>query len=402
MIYTSQIKRFPWPARTNGYQALSPDAFRIVLDRERARVDRDGDGKVFSLIIFEVKESPVSKDHMKQIAASLAKRIRMTDVLGWTEQGDLGLFLYNTDHKGALHVASLIQQGFMHSFRIDFDVHQYPENEVKIKDSRDDIPPDEDHGGQGDSTEQAGPPHVPTLPGKTLGHGSKRSAVHTGGRYRSPFLNGIPWWKRAVDIAGSAFGLVILLPLFVFIAAAIKASSPGPVFFKQERVGYGGKHFTCLKFRTMKQDADSGIHKKYLAGLINSASISDRAAQPMVKLTGDTRIIPFIGSALRATCLDEIPQLINVLKGDMSLIGPRPAIPYEVERYLQWYYRRFDTLPGLTGLWQVSGKNRLTFNQMMRLDIAYVRNCSLMLDIAILLTTPWVVLTQIRDVLKAR
>jgi lipopolysaccharide/colanic/teichoic acid biosynthesis glycosyltransferase len=151
----------------------------------------------------------------------------------------------------------------------------------------------------------------------------------------------------------------------------------------------------------MKHDADASIHEEYLADLIDSASISDTSAQPMKKLASDTRVIPFVGSMLRVTCLDEIPQLINVLKGDMSLIGPRPAIPYEVEKYLQWYHRRFDALPGLTGLWQVSGKNLLTFNQMMRLDIAYVRNCSLMLDIAILLTTPWVILRQVRDVLKA-
>src|SRR5262249_16481691 len=155
---------------------------------------------------------------------------------------------------------------------------------------------------------------------------------------------------------------------FLMIAAWIKIASPGPVFFRQERVGYRGKRFMCLKFRSMKADADDGLHKDYLKQLMRS-----KTAMTKMDVKGDSRLIPF-GAVLRASGLDELPQLINVLRGEMSLVGPRPCIPYEYEEYLPWQKERFETLPGLTGLWQVSGKNRTTFNEMISLDIAYVRN----------------------------
>lgn len=204
-------------------------------------------------------------------------------------------------------------------------------------------------------------------------------------------VNGIPRWKRALDITGVVVSSIVWAPLGLATAAFIKAVSPGPVFFKQERVGYMGKRFSCLKFRTMHVGADQGVHQKYLNEIIASN-------QPTQKLDGrDARLIPG-GSWIRSLGLDELPQLINVLHGDMSLVGPRPCVPYEYKLFKPHHCRRCETLPGLTGLWQVSGKNRTTFETMMDLDVAYVDRKSLLLDFKILLYTIPAVLVQVWDI----
>ncbi len=208
----------------------------------------------------------------------------------------------------------------------------------------------------------------------------------------------IPLWKRAFDIIGSGVGLFLLSPLFLLIALYIKIVSPGPVFFKQNRIGWSGKEFTMWKFRSMRPDADSSVHRQHMAKLIqNSTDPSDkRSVQVLTKIANDPRIIPF-GVIFRKSCLDELPQLINVFLGCMTLVGPRPAIPYEVEKYMHWHKERFDTVPGMTGLWQVSGKNKLSFKEMVRLDIRYVRERSPWLDIKILLKTPPAIIIQVRE-----
>ena len=193
--------------------------------------------------------------------------------------------------------------------------------------------------------------------------------------------------KYAIDFIGSSLALLFLAPLFITIAMAIKLTSPGPVFFKQERVGLNGKSFFLFKFRSMKTDCDSAEHQNYIKKFICEQSNS--AIEPGVfKLTNDTRITP-IGHFLRKTSLDELPQLINVLKGDMSLVGPRPPIPYECELYDIWHRRRLlSCKPGITGLWQVTGRSRTTFDEMVRLDLKYIRDWSLLLDVKILFMTP--------------
>jgi len=203
--------------------------------------------------------------------------------------------------------------------------------------------------------------------------------------------SGAPPWKRALDIGCIVLLLPGLLPLILLISLWIKIVSPGPIFFRQVRVGYRGGHFTCLKFRSMKVDADNGVHQDYLKRLIHSAA-------PMTKMDvrGDSRLIP-LGALLRSTGLDELPQLLNVLRGEMSLVGPRPCIPYECEDYLPWQRERFDTLPGLTGLWQVNGKNRTTFNEMIRWDITYARTKSLLLDMQIMAKTIPALISQVRE-----
>ncbi|MEJ2099613.1 MAG: sugar transferase [Desulfobacterales bacterium] len=209
------------------------------------------------------------------------------------------------------------------------------------------------------------------------------------------FVRRMPLWKRILDIFGSLAGLIILSPVFLFIASLIKIVSPGPVLFKQTRIGYGCKEFKFWKFRTMKVNTDSSCHQKYLSELINEDTDEDQeVVKPMIKQDRDNPNIISFGHFLRSSCLDELPQLINVLSGDMSLVGPRPAIPYEVEQYLIWHKGRFDSLPGMTGLWQVSGKNRLTFKEMIRLDIQYERQMSLLTDLKILLMTPFAIMKE--------
>jgi lipopolysaccharide/colanic/teichoic acid biosynthesis glycosyltransferase len=187
-----------------------------------------------------------------------------------------------------------------------------------------------------------------------------------------------------------------LLLIGAAVALVIKLGSPGPVLFRQKRVGYKGREFTIFKFRTMQTDAKDESHRQHLAELIKSNN-------PMVKLDArkDPRLIP-LGSALRATGLDELPQILNVLRGDMSLVGPRPCIPYEYALYEPWHRRRFDAVPGLTGLWQVSGKNRTTFDEMVRLDIQYAERRSLGLDLAIIAKTLPALWAQCHDLRNAR
>jgi lipopolysaccharide/colanic/teichoic acid biosynthesis glycosyltransferase len=192
---------------------------------------------------------------------------------------------------------------------------------------------------------------------------------------------GLPLWKRALDIGLILLFLPGLLIVGGIVALIVKFGSQGPVLFRQKRVGHKGRQFTCFKFRTMQVNAETVSHRNHTEKLIRSQA-------PMVKLDAqsDPRLVPF-GAVLRATGMDELPQLLNVLRGEMSIVGPRPCIPYEYELYEPWQRDRFNAVPGLTGLWQVSGKNRTTFNEMIRLDIEYSERMSLWLDVMIVLKT---------------
>jgi lipopolysaccharide/colanic/teichoic acid biosynthesis glycosyltransferase len=195
--------------------------------------------------------------------------------------------------------------------------------------------------------------------------------------------------KRALDLAGSLALLAILAPLFALIALSIKLLSQGPVFFRQERVGEGMKPFGMLKFRTMYVGSDAGIHKEFVSSFIKSGALAQEAGRNgMFKIAHDPRVTP-IGRILRKTSLDELPQLWNVVRGEMLLVGPRPALEYEVNDYEGWHRRRvLDAKPGITGLWQVKGRSRTTFDEMVRLDLRYARGSSLWTDVKILLATP--------------
>ena len=206
---------------------------------------------------------------------------------------------------------------------------------------------------------------------------------------------GVPWWKRALDITLIVLAMPVLVPVGLLVAAIIKLVSPGPVFFQQERVGYRGRRFMCFKFRTMMVNANTAVHQEHLEELMTSN-------RPMSKLDGqDPRVIPG-GIWLRALGLDELPQLINVFRGEMSLVGPRPCLNYEYEKYLPRHRGRCATLPGLTGLWQVNDKNNTTFEEMIDLDLSYVRKQSLGLDISILLRTVPAVVCQTYQVRRKK
>ena len=220
---------------------------------------------------------------------------------------------------------------------------------------------------------------------------------------RSPALVGeLPWmlhdvpfamptWKRVLDICGATAALLLLGPIMFLISLVIKLVSPGPIFFRQERVGYNGKTFNCFKFRSMRVETATDVHRLHFESLMSSS-------EPMMKLDlkNDSRLIP-MGRLLRSSALDELPQLFNVLRGDMSLVGPRPCIPYEYEGYTDEQKRRVLAYPGLTGLWQVNGKNRTTFEEMVNYDIQYAWSKSLWMDLYILVKTPAVILTQLFD-----
>jgi len=196
--------------------------------------------------------------------------------------------------------------------------------------------------------------------------------------------------KRAIDIMGSLMALTVLWPVFIVIAILIKATSRGPVFFKQNRVGRFGEEFTFLKFRSMVVNNDPAIHQKYVRDLIKN---KNAGSDGTYKIKSDPRVTT-VGRFLRKTSLDELPQFINVLRGEMSLVGPRPPIRYEFENYSLWHRRRIlEVKPGITGEWQVRGRSRTTFDDMVRMDLHYIRNQSIWLDLKILAKTPLVVIT---------
>ena len=206
----------------------------------------------------------------------------------------------------------------------------------------------------------------------------------------------MPRWKRGLDITLILLLSPGLLLLGALVALLVKLGSSGPIFFRQKRVGFKGREFVCYKFRTMLVNAEAESHRRHTQELI-------RSKNPMVKLDArrDPRMIP-LGSVLRVSGLDELPQLFNVLRGDMSLVGPRPCIRYECEAYEPWHWQRFDAVPGLTGLWQVSGKNRTTFDEMVRLDIDYSRRLNLWLDLKIISRTIPALWGQYCDMREAR
>jgi lipopolysaccharide/colanic/teichoic acid biosynthesis glycosyltransferase len=219
------------------------------------------------------------------------------------------------------------------------------------------------------------------------GNGAKAPRVAIG--FPEVFANRIPGWKSALDITCILLALPIWLPLMIFLMIVTRLASPGPIFYRQKRVGLGGRHFLIWKFRTMKMSAETHTHERHLEELI-------RIDRPMTKLDayGDPRLAP-LGRFLRASGLDELPQIFNVLCGEMSLVGPRPCLPNEFAHYQPWQRERVNGLPGLTGYWQVNGKNKTTFNEMVAMDLYYLKNLSFLLDLKIIFKTCAVMAGQV-------
>lgn len=200
--------------------------------------------------------------------------------------------------------------------------------------------------------------------------------------------------RRLFDVVFASALILLLSPILIGVALAVRLDSRGPAFFRQRRVGYMEREFILFKYRSMRVDADPRGHQEYVTALIKGEGAApDGGRENLYKLAVDNRITP-VGRWIRRWSLDELPQLFNVVKGDMTLVGPRPAIPYEVAEYPNWYRKRFSVKPGLTGYWQVSGRSERTYEEMVRLDIEYAERRSLGLDLLILLKTPWVVLSR--------
>lgn len=373
----------------------SVEQFQAALEREKARAERNGHS--VSLVTIQtdghrMRERPRLEDVLKG-------RLRIMDEAGWFDPSRIGVLMPYTSPQGAWHmvedVCRLMQGRLSPS---DCRVYTYPHDWFGGDDSH-----QEPEGVAADEVQPAGAMSE-NLADVPCAHGDSDAWRFSGrsdtGADTTPFesqpMAAASFWQRGLDICGSLLGLAVLSPLLLATALVIKLVSPGPVFFKQVRIGRGGTPFLLWKFRTMKANADTSIHQNHVAQLIRSAQ-EDGEAKPMTKLGADPRLIPF-GRILRGTCIDELPQLINVLRGEMSLVGPRPPIPYEVHEYLPWQKRRLDTTPGLTGLWQVSGKNRLTFNEMVRLDIRYCRTRCLWKAVTILFRTPRAIVQEIAGV----
>lgn len=374
------------------------ERFHNMIMRERARVDRNQ--HPFSLVLFNVGDPKANSARVEYLAHVLANRVRLTDEVGWFDNQHIGTLLPDTSMAGAQRLADDIYQAIANKTSPpECSVYTYPAKwlsngnghsaqlhfsdfspEWKTTTSRDFSAPvkQPDGGNRIFGTQQ---PSTNT----TLTCGTLAQAIEPF------FLHPLPVWKRAMDVVGALFGLVVLSPILLLATLIIKTLSPGPVFFKQPRVGRSGKVFTMLKFRTMKHGTDNSAHQQHMSRLING----EGSGRPMSKLDNNGQIAVF-GTILRKTSIDELPQLINVLRGEMSLVGPRPPIPYEVEEYSQWHYARFNAVPGMTGLWQVSGKNRLSFLEMVRLDTQYLRKLSLWSDIMILLKTPLAIFSDIK------
>jgi lipopolysaccharide/colanic/teichoic acid biosynthesis glycosyltransferase len=370
------LTRFQSKGRSlNGIYSVKE--FQAILGRERARSDRTG-GRL-SLIIFDMGDRNTDQTAAFCLAHVLTQRMRSIDEVGWFDTWRLGIVLPDTPAEGASKLANDICEKFTIKNKMAspiFKIYTYPSDWLPgFKDN---------------------PPNHPSV--KTDPYGNVPPTAQSGKakilncnslmeRLEPLLVKQMPAWKRGTDILGSVFGLVLLFPVFLLISIVIKIVSPGPVFFKQKRVGYLGKPFNCLKFRTMHPNANSFAYEQHLSECINSDN-------PFKKLDDDdSRIMPF-GKLLRKTSLDEVPQLLNVLRGEMSLVGPRPDVPYSVQCYTQWHHKRFDAFPGLTGLWQASGKNGTTFKEMIRLDITYIQQISFWLDLKILLKTVHVIITQ--------
>ncbi len=347
---------------------VDEESFHRMISLERKRTERSK--RLFLLMLLNIEGILVDDKNgriLDKILSAFSSSIREIDAIGWHKSGALiGIMFTEIPPDARKSIVSTMVtrvSGVLYS-NLTFD--QF--NQISI--SHHVFPEEWDHDV---SQRPSHPTLYPDL--------SKRE---NGSKFFSVA-------KRTMDVLGSTFGLLISFPLFLAIALAIRVSCKGPVFFRQQRVGQYGKSFVFLKFRSMYVDNDAGIHKEYVSQLISGRAERkpcNGKSQGVYKLTNDPRVTS-LGALLRRTSLDELPQLYNVLRGDMSLVGPRPPIPYEVEAYETWHRRRvLEAKPGITGLWQVNGRSRVGFDDMVRLDVRYATTQSLWLDIRILMRTP--------------
>jgi lipopolysaccharide/colanic/teichoic acid biosynthesis glycosyltransferase len=342
---------------------LDQHLFRTALDRERRRAERFEQPFLLLLLALPTERGALGPSVVQRIVDALSAAKRPTDIVGWVERGAmLGLILPEVESVGAGIAGDL-------EARVRRELAQRLDEEIA------DLISVGVYLHTADTGDRNGGSDLPAA-------AEPRARVAP----RDVF-------KRLLDLAGSLALLVVFSPVFLAIGALVKLTSRGPVFFRQVRIGDGGRPFTMLKFRTMQVNADQAIHQQYVTQFITANSAASNTDDAPFKIVNDPRVTP-IGRFLRRTSLDELPQFWNVLRGDMSLVGPRPPLPYEVEQYKAWHYRRvLDAKPGITGLWQVKGRSRTTFDEMVRLDLRYARTYSVWADVKILLATPRAVIS---------
>lgn len=354
-------------------KVLLEESFRSMLTLERRRAERSR--KPFVLMLLNASafiEEKTSERFQGRLCSILLKSTRETDLIGWYEKGVvLGVIFTEVSCEGETPITEILRSKVLEALHGELGrkvasslvvtAHLFPEK-----------------GGQDKGEKLADSPFYPD---QAKGTPTKRVSQVA---------------KRVIDVLGSSFLLLILSPFLAIIAIAIKLTSKGPVIFKQERLGQFGSKFRCLKFRTMYVNNDPKIHQEYVQRFINGQADSGHkeSGKPAVyKIKNDSRVTR-LGRLLRKASLDELPQFWNVLMGDMSLVGPRPSLPYEFEIYDLWHRRRvLEVKPGVTGLWQVSGRSRTCFDDMVRLDLRYSQSWSVWLDVKILLQTPGAVLS---------
>jgi lipopolysaccharide/colanic/teichoic acid biosynthesis glycosyltransferase len=328
-----------------------PEDLKRALDRERARADRSGDR--FSVIAFASVERDAAADTLVHLAPILRERLRFTDEFGRLDRERIGVVLPSTPPQGARQVAEeLTAQFSAKGARVHWEVYCYPGNEPPSECSRD----------------------------VRLGGDENKPLRDAGPEYHAAealFVYPFPLWKRILDVVGAVSGLLLFWPLVAAGGVAIKLTSRGPVLFRQRRSGRAGRPFVMVKLRTMVNGAET--RKQELAG-------QNERDGPAFKIKNDPRVTP-VGRVLRATGIDEIPQLWNVLRGDMSLVGPRPLPCDESDACRGWHRRRLEVKPGITCIWQVSRRSEVSFDDWVRMDLQYARSQSLWTDLKLMLRT---------------
>src|SRR5215470_3315336 len=354
-------------------EVLLEESFRSMLTLERRRAERSR--KPFVLMLLDASafiEEKTADRFMTRVCSVLLKSTRETDLIGWYEKSlILGVIFTEVSSEAEKPITEVLHSKVVEALHGELGrkvasslvvtTHLFPEK-----------------AGQDKGEKVADRRFYPDLAKSA----PKKRASQIA--------------KRVIDVLGSAFLLLLLSPLLAIIAIAIKLTSKGPVVFKQERLGQFGSKFLCLKFRTMYVNNDPKIHQEYVQRFINGQADNghkDSGKPAVYKIKNDSRVTT-LGRLLRKTSLDELPQFWNVLMGDMSLVGPRPSLPYEFEIYDIWHRRRvLEVKPGITGLWQISGRSRTCFDDMVRLDLRYSQSWSIWLDVKILLQTPGAVLS---------
>jgi lipopolysaccharide/colanic/teichoic acid biosynthesis glycosyltransferase len=351
---------------------LNEDAFKRVIAIERKRTERSK--SPFVLMLLEVtnpQNEEKTRKALEAITGALIASCRDTDLVGWyKEHAIIGTMFTGLGISDKNSILSAILNRVSETLRNELTFEQFSQISISFHIFPDDWEDD-----------KPGRPSNSALYPDLTNHNSRRKSLLV--------------LKRGIDLLVTAAITILCLPLFIVIAIAVKLSSPGPILFRQQRVGQFGQIFTFLKFRSMVVDNDHSVHKEYVTKMIAEGADAQAKAQGkqvVYKLTNDKRVTP-IGRFLRRTSLDELPQLINVLRGDMSLVGPRPPIPYELAAYQTWHRRRvLEVKPGITGLWQVTGRSRVKFDEMVRLDLRYATSWSPWLDLKILVMTPLAVI----------